>query len=177
MMRFRVTSPGSGSGFVSSDFAGVSLGIRDSNLAPFQSTPLSSPNLGSIRPNAFRVLSRPVHYPDGSIRIAPTTLEASRSRSDGKAAPPRIDRPHSCGRHNTFPRMCGAVASRIASTVMARTIWGGTATCAVFLPPLIRQKTEHGIPANLHGTYSRPAPRMFSRSSIYSRMRSATSAA
>jgi hypothetical protein len=72
-------------------FAGVRLGIRDSNPKPFQSMPPSSPQLGSIRRNASRVLSGPMHYPDGSIRITPTTLEVSRSSSDGTASPPHHD--------------------------------------------------------------------------------------
>ena len=91
-------------------FAGVRLGIRDSNLNPFQSTPPSSPHLGSIRPNASRVLSGPMRYPGGSIRIDTTTLEASRSSSDGTAAPPHLDRPHDCGSHNTCLRMCRTAA-------------------------------------------------------------------
>ena len=49
----------------------VRLVIRDSNLEPFQSTPPSSPHLGSIRLNAPRVLSGPMRYPNGPIRIAP----------------------------------------------------------------------------------------------------------
>ena len=57
--------------------------------------------VGSIRLNASRVLSGPMGYPDGSIRIAPTTLEVSRSLSDGTASPPHHDRPHNCGSHNT----------------------------------------------------------------------------